>query len=177
MTPPKSEPVLSAEPHGGEAPEALPKEDPGAAFHYRPGQSMAYLLRDCYRSLAKALEVRISRHGVKMGQWFFLRELWEQDGLTQRELSDRVGIMEPTTVVAIRSMVRDGFVTRERDSKDRRKLRIHLTDKGRCLKNKLLPFAFEVNAIASRDMSEAEIRQFRALMNRMKRNMVETEPG
>jgi DNA-binding MarR family transcriptional regulator len=164
-------------PRGEPANSPTPQEDPGAAFHYKPGQSMGYLLRDCYRSLAKALEVRISRHGVRMGQWFFLRELWEQDGLTQRELSERVGIMEPTTVVAIRGMVQDGFVTRERDSNDRRRLRIRLTAKGRRLKNKLLPFASEVNAIACRHMSEAEIGQFRALMNRMKRNMAETEPG
>ncbi|MDP6391088.1 MAG: MarR family winged helix-turn-helix transcriptional regulator [Alphaproteobacteria bacterium] len=177
MTSPKGKRAVSAAAKGGEAPEGPSQENPGAAFHYRPGQSMGYLLRDCYRSLAKSLEVRIARHGVKMGQWFLLRELWEEDGLTQRELSERVGIMEPTTVVAIRGMVKDGVVTRERDTKDRRKLRIHLTAKGRRLKNKLLPFASEVNAIATRHMSEDEIRQFRELMNRMKRNMAEAEPG
>ena len=36
--------------------------------------------------------------------WYFLRGLWEEDGLTQRELSDRVGSMEPTTQTALRSM-------------------------------------------------------------------------
>ena len=38
------------------------------------------------------------------GQWYFLRVLWITDGLSQRELSARVGMMEPTTVIALRSM-------------------------------------------------------------------------
>ncbi len=45
-------------------------------------------------------------YGLKRGQWYFLRVLWTEDGLSQRELSARVGTMEPTTVIALRSMER-----------------------------------------------------------------------
>ena len=156
-----------------DATEADPsrRSDTESTFDYRPGESIGYLIRDCYRSLAKLLESYIAPSGVKMGQWYFLRELWEEDGLTQRELSDRVGMMEPTTVVAVRGLIDAGLVTRVRDPEDRRKLRVNLTPKARRLKNKLLPFAFEVNAKATQGLSPEEIHRFRDTIGRIKRNL------
>ena len=58
------------------------------------GGSLGYLVRDANRAFQRLLERRISPHGVTRGQWYFLRVLWEEDGLSQRELSARVGMME-----------------------------------------------------------------------------------
>jgi len=146
-------------------------DESGEAFSHRPGVSIGYLLRDCYRSFSRALEIRIKPHGVGAGQWFFLRELWEEDGLTQGDLSTRAGMTAPTTVVAIRRMVKDGLVIRKPDQKDRRKVRIHLTDKGHRFRDELLPFAFDVNKTATKGFSEHEIRQFRSFVDRMKKNL------
>ena len=146
-------------------------ENSGDAFHFKPGQSIGYLLRACYRSFAKALDVHINNQGVGIGQWFFLRELWEEDGLTQRELAFRVGIAAPTTAVAIRGMIKDDLIKRVSDPADRRKKRILLTKKGRNLKNILLPHARDVNRNATKDFNANEIRQLRDYINRMKRNL------
>ena len=61
------------------------------------GGSLGYLVRDANRAFQRLLERRITPHGVSRGQWYFLRVLWEEDGLSQRELSARVGMMEPTS--------------------------------------------------------------------------------
>lgn len=115
-----------------------------------PMQSIGYLCRVNFRLFARELEKRIEKHGVSSGQWRSLRVLWEQDNITQRELSDRVGATEATTVLMIRSLVRDGFVVRSSDPDDRRKVRITLTPKARRLQAKLMPFVAEVNEIAVR---------------------------
>jgi len=47
--------------------------------------------------------------------WYFLRALWERDGVNQRELTNSVGIMQPTTVMALRSMQSRGLVRMEPD--------------------------------------------------------------
>jgi len=148
-----------------------PPDESGEAFSYKPGLSIGYLLRDCYRSFSRALEVRIKPHGVGAGQWFFLRELWEEDGLTQGDLSARAGMTAPTTVVAIRRMVKDGLVIRKPDDQDRRKVRIHLTEKGQRFRDELLPLAFDVNKAATEGFSEEEVRQFRSFVERMKKNL------
>jgi len=141
------------------------------AFHYKPGGSIGYLLRDCYRSFGRALETRIRHYGIGLGQWFFLRELWEEDGLTQSALSARTGVTAATTAVAIRRMVKEGLVTRRPDEQDGRMVRIRITPKTRRLRDTLLPFAAEVNADATRGFSRDEIGQLRDYIDRMKRNL------
>ena len=111
-------------------------------------------------SLQRFLQSKIEPHGIPLGMWYFLRALWHEDGLTQREFSDRVGTMEPTTLSAILIMEKKGLVRRVRNRDDRRKWHIHLTPKGRALKVRLLPLAREVVDTAVQNLSRGEVAQF-----------------
>ena len=104
----------------------------------------------------RALQWRLAAHGVSFGHWTFLRILWQRDGLTQRELSDEAGVMQPTTVAAIRAMEKLGYVTRTQTADNRKNVYVHLTAKGRALKSKLVPLAEEVNEIGLRGVSAQE---------------------
>src|SRR5262245_1918180 len=84
-------------------------------------ESSGFLVRDANRAFQRLLEKRIAPYGVSRGQWYFLRVLWAEDGLSQRELSARVGTMEPTTVIALRSMERSGLIRRVRSTDDKRR--------------------------------------------------------
>ena len=119
-----------------------------------PTKSVGYLLRIAFRSYSRALERRTLPMGLSGGQWRFLRVLWTEDGLTQTELSRRVGMREPTTVAAVRGLERAGFVLRRKSKADRRKMYIHLTSRARRLKAKLMPFVTEVNALGLKGLSE-----------------------
>lgn len=133
--------------------------------------ALGQVLRDAHRAMARSLQSRIALHGVSMGQWFFLRALWDQDGLTQRELSQRVGMMEPTTVTAINSMERRGLVTRVRNPHDRRKVNIYLTPKGRELRDILLPCAAEVARAAVAGVPEGQVGQLMDMLRRIIGNL------
>ena len=133
--------------------------------------TIGYLVRDVHRSLARALQTRIASHGVSMGQWFFLRALWDKDGLTQRELSQRVGMMEPTTVTALNGMERRGLVERVRNTHDRRKVNIYLTPKGRALRDVLLPCSIEVNREATQGVTKDELAAAMDVLRRMASNL------
>jgi len=122
-------------------------------------ESIGYQVRATHRSLQRLLQYKIEPHGITLGMWYFLRALWHEGGLTQRELSNRVGTMEPTTLSAILIMERKGLVRRARDRNDRRKWHIHLTPKGRALKGKLIPLAREVVATAVQGLSPSEVAQ------------------
>ena len=101
----------------------------------------------------RSLSRRLAEHGVPFGHWTFLRILWEEDGLTQRELSERAGVMEPSTFAAIKAMEQLGYVKRRRLRENRKNVYVHLTPKGRALKKKLVPLAQQVNAIGLRGVS------------------------
>jgi DNA-binding MarR family transcriptional regulator len=136
-----------------------------------PMQSIGYLCRINFRGFARELEHRIARYGVSSGQWRSLRVLWDEDNITQRELSDRVGATEATTVPMIRTLVRDGFVVRRQDADDRRKVRIVLTPKARRLQRKLMPFVGEVNDLAVRGISAADQAVVRRVLAEIHRNL------
>ena len=121
--------------------------------------SVGYQIRSTHRLLQRFLQLKIEPHGITLGMWYFLRALWHEDGLTQRELSNRAGTMEPTTLSAILAMEKRGVVRRVRNRGDRRKRHIYLTPKGRALKAKLIPLAREVVDTAVQNLSRGEVVQ------------------
>lgn len=133
--------------------------------------SVGYQIRITHRLVQRYLQSKIEPHGVTLGMWYFLRALWHQDGLTQRELSRRLGTMEPTTLTAIAAMEKAGLVTRVRNATDRRKLNVFLTEKGRGLKAELLPLAVEVVHAATDGFSPAEVRQFLKFLGAIQANV------
>ena len=122
-------------------------------------ESVGYQIRATHRALQRFLQLKIEPHGVSLGMWYFLRALWHEDGLTQRELSRRVGTMEPTTLSAILNMEKKGLVRRAQNKEDRRKWHVHLTAKGRALKVELIPLARDVVDTAAQSLSRKEIKQ------------------
>jgi MarR family transcriptional regulator, organic hydroperoxide resistance regulator len=134
-------------------------------------QSVGYQIRVTHRALQRFLQLKIEPHGVTLGMWYFLRALWHEDGLNQRELSRRVGTMEPTTLSAILNMERKGLVRRVRNTKDRRKWHVHLTAKGRALKEELIPLAREVVDTAVQGLSRSEIRQLLEALVEVQKNL------
>lgn len=134
-------------------------------------ESVGYQIRSTHRALQRLLQLKIEPHGVTLGMWYFLRALWHEDGLTQRELSRRVGTMEPTTLSAILNMEKNGLVRRVQNKKDRRKWHVHLTAKGRRLKADLLPLAREVVDTAVQGLSRNDIRRLLAGLAEVQKNL------
>jgi DNA-binding MarR family transcriptional regulator len=133
--------------------------------------SVGYQIRATHRALQRFLQLKIEPHGVTLGTWYFLRALWDEDGLTQRELSRRVGTMEPTTLSAILNMEKMGLVRRVRNKRDRRKLHVCLTAKGRAFRRQLIPLAKDVVATAVQGLSPAETKRLLQSLAEIQRNL------
>jgi DNA-binding MarR family transcriptional regulator len=154
---------------GGSA--AIDRAAANAAGDLPHHESDGYLVRDAHRAFQRMLERRIAPHGVTRGQWYFLRVLWTKDGLSQRELSERVGMMEPTTVIALRSMEKAGLIRRVRSTEDRRVTHVRLTAKARRMRDGLLQLARGINAQAHDGISAEDIAVFRRVIMRMTENL------
>ena len=157
---------------------SLPSPKPSA--HRRivdlpPRLSSGYLVRDAHRAFQRLLERRIAAYGVTRGQWYFLRVLWITDGLSQRELSARVGMMEPTTVIALRSMERSSLIRRVRSENDRRKVEVWLTGKAKRLRNELLTVARTITDEAEAGINPRDLASFRRVIERMTANLDRVE--
>jgi DNA-binding MarR family transcriptional regulator len=140
-----------------------------------PNDRMAHLIRDTERAFRKALQIRLAEYGVPFGHWTFLRVLWESDGITQKELSARAGVMEPTTFAALKVMEAQGYIVRKQLPTNRKNVYIHLTAKGRSLKNKLVPMAEDTNSISTRNIAPDDLMTTRKVLLTMIENLAEDE--
>lgn len=154
------------------------KETRTVLDHWReavPDDRLAHLIKDATRALVRGLQVRLSDYNVSFGHWTFLRILWEEDGLTQRELSEQAGVMEPTTFSAMKAMESLGYVERKHLPGNNKNVHIFLTRNGRALKKKLVPLAEEINAIGTRGLTEVEIKTTRKVLLAIITNLAEDE--
>jgi DNA-binding MarR family transcriptional regulator len=129
-----------------------------------PHDRLAHLVRDATRAFARALQERLAEYGVSFGHWTFLRVLWEQDGLTQKQLSVHAGVMEPTTFTAVKAMEAKGYVERRQHPANRKNVYVHLTRQGRALERKLVPLAEEVNRIGVQGVAATDVAAARAVL-------------
>ena len=116
------------------------------------------------RLFSRALQASFAQHEVSAGQWPLLLYLWDQDGLSQKQLSRRVQIEEATTTRTLDRMERDGLVRRVRDESDRRRINVFLTEHGQQLREELVPYAQEVNALATHGLSDQDKSKINSLL-------------
>jgi DNA-binding MarR family transcriptional regulator len=134
-------------------------------------ERLAHIVRETARAFVRALTARLAEHGVSFGHWSFLRILWQRDGLTQRELSEMAGVMEPTTFAALRAMEQLGYVERRQVPENRKNVYVYLTAEGRALQEKLVPLAEDVNKVATRGLKADELATTRRVLLAMLDNL------
>ena len=134
-------------------------------------QSLGYQIRYAYRIFVKALADELGPHRITTGQWSALRVLWQEDGLSQVELAQRMMVEKASLTAVLKAMASEGLITRVRNSDDRRKVNIYLTAYGRRLKSKILPLIGRINKRATRRLSSADVQQLRRLLARVMINL------
>ena len=140
-----------------------------------PNDRMAHLIRDTERAFRRALQMRLAVHSVPFGHWSFLRILWEADGLTQKELSARAGVMEPTTFTAMKAMEALGYITRKQLPTNKKNMYVYLTNEGRALKEKLVPMAEDANHVSVHGVSPKDVKTARKVLLTMIENLARDE--
>lgn len=85
------------------------------------------------KTLRALAETAMRRHGLHQGQNHLLAVLWERDGSTPGEIAAALHVTTPTVVKMATRMSTAGLLTRRRDDRDSRLVRLWLTDAGRAL--------------------------------------------
>ncbi|CAM4277827.1 MarR family winged helix-turn-helix transcriptional regulator [Acinetobacter pragensis] len=133
------------------------------------------LIRENHRLLAKAFQDFMGDSTMQVADWYVMRALHEQDGLMQRDVAQRIGIMDAHTGVVIRRLEALGLVKRESDKKDMRKQCVFLTDAGRKCEQSLRSVAHRVDGIALIGLSSEEIEALHILLSRIRHNLSNNE--
>jgi DNA-binding MarR family transcriptional regulator len=123
------------------------------------------------RNIVWSLSQRTARHGALPGTYPVIAWLMQLPDSTQSELSRLIGIEQPTMALTLRRMERDGLIQRTPDPDHGRRSHIKLTARGRSLSQVMRTAASDVEKLATKGLSAAEVAQFFHLAGVMTRNL------
>ncbi|MCD1633079.1 MarR family transcriptional regulator [Martelella mediterranea] len=129
--------------------------------------SAGYLANHMARLFERGLAARIRPLGLTTGTFPALLELWENDGLTQKQLVERLDIEQATMANTLSRMERDGLIRREKDPGDGRVQRIRLTERARALRDPAIAAATAENEDALLALSDEESAELISLMQKI----------
>ncbi len=118
--------------------------------------SAAYLASQMAKGFARSLQQRAARLGFSPGQFPILLELWSEDGLTQKQLLERVDIEQATMANTLSRMERDGLVERRPHPSDKRAQLIFLTSKAAAMQTEAIEAAMAADTDLFKDFRQFE---------------------
>ena len=101
-----------------------------------------------------------------------MRELAREDGVSQLRLTQLTHLKPPTVSVTLRRMEEEGLVLRECDPNDKRAVRVLLTEQGKSHNRRVFARLRELDAILMEGFDEAETEALKALLLRMRENIL-----
>lgn len=110
-------------------------------------------------------------YDVTPEQWAVLNCLWDQDGISPKELAELTSKDQPTTVRMLSKLEKKGFITRQVNPDDNRAYFIYLTSEGIELKDKLFPLALKAFDKAIKDIDKKQIEEVKIVLNKIFNNL------
>src|SRR5215471_17254074 len=102
-------------------------------------EPLGFALGAAARKLAKFYTQALAGHALTPSQLYLLRRLWLEDGLPSRDLALRAQLDATSTTWLVDQLEQAGLVERRRNDRDRRLVRVWLTEAGRKCEAELVP--------------------------------------
>jgi MarR family transcriptional regulator, transcriptional regulator for hemolysin len=134
--------------------------------------NIGFIVNKTAKAFVKALDSELrEKVGVTVGQWKVMVMLVNQDGLTQKEIAERLGLEGPTLIPIIDKMEKDELVVRKIDPYDRRNNRIYRTEKANELWNEMAKCAAKIRQVSLNDIPEENINITKNVLENVYQNL------
>jgi DNA-binding MarR family transcriptional regulator len=121
--------------------------------------STAHAFNRFYKPLLEPL-------GLTYPQYLVMLVLWEQDGLTVKEIGHQLHLDSGTLTPVLKRLQAMGYVQRSRDLPDERQVRVTLTQRGREIRKQAVPGRREVVCASGR--TEEQIQALKRELNQLR---------
>jgi DNA-binding MarR family transcriptional regulator len=126
--------------------------------------SIGFLLSKGYQRAWAILREEIEPYDLTPPQFALLAFLWQQDGLTQVELSEKGQIDRSTIGGLIDRLERNGLLERRQHPQDRRAYKIYLTEQGKSMERNLSACAERSLKRFTSGLNDDEIKELRRML-------------
>jgi MarR family transcriptional regulator, organic hydroperoxide resistance regulator len=134
-------------------------------------QPITYTLIQVCRAHRKAIESRLNAIGLYAGQEAILLCLLESNGLSQSDLTNRMGVDLSTMTKAVTRLERAGFVERRTDPDDGRVSRVYITTTGQRLESDIRQIWREIEDKLTEGLSDTERMILQRLLPHLLQNL------
>lgn len=140
-------------------------------MNFNLDDSLGFILSKANTKLKNEFFQQLKENDVTPEQWAILCRLGEQEGITQKELSDLTCKDKPNTNRISEKLITKGLVVRNAHPVDKRAFQIFLTDSGRALREQLIPKANRLLEKATRGIEEHKIAELKKMLNQIYDNI------
>lgn len=135
--------------------------------------SLGFIIYRTSLALKSALQRFFKEHGIEITaeQWAIIRHLWDEDGLSQREIAEKTSKDKPNITRMVDALEQKRLLFRQPDPRDRRKYCIYLTKEGKQLQERLWPLALDLRERVTQNLTPAEIDLLKDTLNKIYQNI------
>ena len=125
-----------------------------------------------YRYNQIFMDKHLKPYGIGGGQFIYLLILYCHDGIRPEKLADILNIDRGTTTVALKKLLKEGYISREPDPQDRRSYEVYLTEKAKRIQNEFKKVLSLWTELLTEGFTETEKSEASAYLKRMHDNAV-----
>lgn len=120
----------------------------------RLDQQLCFAVYAAAHAFGRSYRALLSHHDLTYPQYLVLMVLWEEEGLTVKEIGTRLFLDSGTLTPLLKRLEAAGRVQRKRDRTDERQVSIFLTPEGRDLKGKMTCLPEQMGGMTGLDLDE-----------------------
>ena len=134
--------------------------------------SIGFIVNQAAKAFVKALDAELRRKvGVTVGQWKVMVMLANQNGLTQKEIAEKLALEGPTLIPILDKMEKEGLVIRKVDPNDRRNNRIYRTEKADTLWDSMIECGLKIREVSIKDIPDENVKIMKDALEKMRQNL------
>lgn len=139
--------------------------------HVKRSTQVCFALRSLATAIDQDCAARLMPYGLSEGKFTVLAVLCRANDLSPNEIAARAGVTKATITGLLDGLERDGYLSRQSDKADRRRLSIVLSDKGRKITEELIHDQSDWMNSLMCALTEEEEKQLEQIINKIWNNL------
>ena len=125
------------------------------------------LIAAAHRKAYQYAGVRLKGCSLEVGQFFFLRYVIKNQGISQEEMAHNLYLDKATISKGVKQLVGLGYIRKEANPNDRRRFHLYVNEKGLEMEEMLDAMHKEINDFVVKDLTQPEIEQLKSLLEKI----------
>ena len=138
---------------------------------FKLNDSLGFILNKVNTKMKNKLLQQFKLYNVTTEQWSILNCLWEQEGISPKELADRTFKDKPTTNRILEKLQAKELIFRKPHPIDKRAYQIFLTSRGWALREELVPKAIQLFKEVTKGIEDHKVEDMKNLLNQIYDNL------